>query len=260
MVSSDFASRPIKKLVLFDVDGTLTPPRQQVSAEMVKFLGELKQKVTIGFVGGSDFVKISEQLTVDGRNVLDDFDFGFAENGLTAFRLGKPLVTQSFIDLVGEDKYKKLVNFILRHLSEIDIPIKRGTFVEFRKGMVNVSPMGRNASQHERNAFEEYDKKHNVRATFIEKLRELCGPENLDLDLTFSIGGQISFDVFPAGWDKRYCLQFVENEGFEEIYFFGDKTHVGGNDHEIYTDARTKGHSVKSPAETISTCTELFLR
>ena len=35
---------------------------------MIKFLGELKQKVAIGFVGGSDFGKISEQLSVDGRN------------------------------------------------------------------------------------------------------------------------------------------------------------------------------------------------
>lgn len=108
---------------------------------MVTLLRQLRQKVAIGFVGGSDFVKISEQLAVDGRNgvfmtfswrpssnappVLEDFDFGFAENGLTAFRLGKPLATQSFINFVGEEKYKKLANFVLHYLSEIDIPIKR---------------------------------------------------------------------------------------------------------------------------------------
>ena len=44
------------------------------------------------------------------------------------------------------------------------------------------------------------------------------------LGLTYSIGGQISFDIFPDGWDKTYCLQFVEADGFEEIHFFGDKT------------------------------------
>jgi phosphomannomutase len=38
----------------------------------------------------------------------------------------------------------------------------------------------------------------------------------------FSIGGQISFDVFPHGWDKTYCLQFCV--GYDEIHFFGDKT------------------------------------
>jgi phosphomannomutase len=30
MVSADFAERPVKKLVLFDVDGTLTPARQVI--------------------------------------------------------------------------------------------------------------------------------------------------------------------------------------------------------------------------------------
>lgn len=57
--------------------------------------------------------------------MLDKYDFGFAENGLTAYKLGQPLATQSFIKFVGEDRYKKLVNFILHYLADIDIPIKR---------------------------------------------------------------------------------------------------------------------------------------
>lgn len=34
----------------------------------------------------------------------------------------------------------------------------RGTFIEFRSGMLNVSPIGRNCSQEERDEFERYDK------------------------------------------------------------------------------------------------------
>jgi hypothetical protein len=34
----------------------------------------------------------------------------------------------------------------------------RGTFIEFRSGMINVSPIGRNCSQEERDDFEKYDK------------------------------------------------------------------------------------------------------
>lgn len=30
------------------------------------------------------------------------------------------------------------------------------------------------------------------------------------LNLTFSIGGQISFDLFPRGWDKTYCLRYLD--------------------------------------------------
>ena len=37
-------------------------------------------------------------------------------------------------------------------------PDGRGTFVEFRRGMINISPIGRNASTEERDEFERYDK------------------------------------------------------------------------------------------------------
>ena len=41
--------------------------------------------------------------------------------------------------------------------STITLPVKRGTFVEYRTAMLNISPIGRNCSMEERNAFEVYD-------------------------------------------------------------------------------------------------------
>ena len=73
---------------------------------------------------------------------------------MTAYKLGKELASQSFINWIGNEKYNKLVKFILRYLSDIDLPIRRGTFIEFRNGMINVSPIGRNASTQERNDYE----------------------------------------------------------------------------------------------------------
>lgn len=40
-------------LALFDVDGTLTIPRGEVTPEMMAFMKELSQKITVGIVGGS---------------------------------------------------------------------------------------------------------------------------------------------------------------------------------------------------------------
>jgi phosphomannomutase len=74
------------------------------------------------------------------------FDFCFSENGLTAYRRGQPLASQSFINYLSEDKYKTLASFILKYIADLDIPKKRGTFIEFRNGMINVSPIGRNCS------------------------------------------------------------------------------------------------------------------
>lgn len=76
-------------LCLFDVDGTLTLPRlvrtnyiefvseilkisfvcvhQVIKDDMKQFMAELRKKVTVGLVGGSDYVKLQEQMgTKDG--------------------------------------------------------------------------------------------------------------------------------------------------------------------------------------------------
>lgn len=140
---------------------------------MLELLSKLRHKCAIGYVchflrlasasnsnasqvGGSDFSKQQEQLGTSSIPVTTLFDFCFAENGLIAYRLGKPLATTSFIQWLGEEKYQNLVEFCLKYIANVKLPKKRGTFVEFRNGMVNVSPIGRNASMQERNEFEEY--------------------------------------------------------------------------------------------------------
>jgi phosphomannomutase len=180
-----------KVLVLFDVDGTLTPSRKVITPGMKAFLKELRGKVRTGMVGGSDLPKQLEQL---GEDVLHMFDYVFPENGLKAYKGGALIAQTSMLDKLGEERIKAFVNFVLGYLSTLDIPKKRGTFIEFRTGMINVSPIGRNCSQEERDEFEEYDKVHGVRATMIKALQEKFG----DYGLKYSIGGQISFDVFPV--------------------------------------------------------------
>jgi phosphomannomutase len=139
---------------------------------MLNLLSLLRQKVAIGFVGGSDLAKQQEQIGTVSIPVTTLFDFCFAENGLTAYKLGEPLASHSFIKWIGEEKYKELVNFLLRYMADLDVPVKRGTFVEFRNGMINVSPVGRNASVEERNQYEKFDKEHGIREKFIEVLKE----------------------------------------------------------------------------------------
>ncbi|GMH68007.1 hypothetical protein TrST_g4201 [Triparma strigata] len=238
-------------LALFDVDGTLTVPRGEVTPEMLKFMDELKGKITVGIVGGSDLPKQQEQL---GENVLHLYPWNFSQNGLVAYNEAKLIGETSINGHLGEDNIKRIVNWTMRYLSDVDIPIKRGTFIEYRTGMLNISPIGRNCSRPERNAFEEFDLANGIRKTMVAKMQE----EFADLNLTFSIGGQISFDVFPTGWDKTYCLNYIKAEDFDEIHFFGDKTFEGGNDYEIFNHERTNGHTVTSPEDTMKQCKDLF--
>lgn len=166
---------------------------------MLSLLSALRQKVAIGFVGGSDLQKQQEQLGSTTRPVATMFDFCFSENGLTAFKSGLPLASTSFISWIGEEKYKKLVKFVLRYVSELDLPIMRGTFVEFRNGMINISPIGRNASIEERIGFEKYDKEHKIREKFVEVLKE----EFKDMGLTCVPS------LFP--WQNMCSLPLYQN-------------------------------------------------
>lgn len=155
---------------------------------------------------------------------------------------------------MGEEKYKKLVNFLLRYIADLDIPVKRGCFIEFRNAMINISPIGRNCSYEERLAFESFDKEHAIRPNLVKALET----EFPDFGLKYSIGGQISIDAFPQGWDKTFCLGHLKKYNFREIHFFGDKTAPGGNDFEIFSHPSVIGHSVKDPSDTMNQLQKMF--
>lgn len=56
---------------------------------------------------------------------------------------------------------------MLRYVADLEIPVKRGTFIEFRNGMLNVSPIGRNCSQEERDEFEKFDEGAGIRCGLL---------------------------------------------------------------------------------------------
>lgn len=246
----DDGHRDLQTICLFDVDGTLSPSRKVATDEMKACLDRLRGKCVVGVVSGSDLKKIKEQL---GEDLVEKYDYVFTENGLVAHHNGSLLEARSILDELGEEKTQDLINFALSYMSQLRLPAKRGTFVEFRTGLINLCPVGRSCTQAERDAFADFDSENFVRQKMVEALHKRF-PEN---KLNFAIGGQISIDVFPQGWDKRYCLRYLESN-FRRIVFFGDRTEVGGNDHEIYSDLRTEGIAVKNPADTLAQLNKLF--
>ncbi|CBZ51841.1 putative phosphomannomutase 2 [Neospora caninum Liverpool] len=237
-------------VALFDLDGTLTEPRQAASKDTLELLRRLREKVAVGIVSGSDAPKLREQL---GNASFSAFDFVFCENGCVVYEDGHLIAEQSLASQLGEERLKELINFSLRYIADLDIPVKRGTFVEYRHGLLNVSPIGRGCSQAERDAFFQLDKREKIR----EKFKDVLEKNFASFGLRFSIGGQISIDCFPEGCDKRLALPYLTDR-FQTIHFFGDKTYPGGNDHEIFEDPRTVGHTVANPEETKKLIGSLF--
>lgn len=254
-----------KTIILFDVDGTLTDPRKFIKENMLEIIIKLKNinNLDIAIVGGSNLDKQKEQL---GNKNLELFDYVFSENGLVSLINNNGNLTNfhsnNFQDYLGIKNYEYLINSCFEILIKLKPPVKTGTFIELRTGMINVSPIGRNCSQKQREEFFEIDKINKYRYDLIKFLKDKWvnlqnSSEREVPNLSFSIGGQISVDIFPEGWDKTYCLQFIKNK-YNRILFFGDKTSKGGNDYEIFNNQLTEAYRVESPEDTIKVLNELF--
>ena len=270
-----------RTLVLFDVDGTLAVPAQPADSEMIATLAALRERYAIGIVGAGDFEKQEGQL--GGAGLRGRLDFVFSENGVHAFRGARMLHCKSLADQLGAARWSEFqarLDSILvscraeaqqlldRALAEgggadatatADLGA-RGTFLEKRMCTVNVCVIGRTPalSKGARAAFDRVDREAGLRARVLARLVHEFGPAT-PFRLTFSIGGQIGIDCAPCGWDKTFCLQFVDAAEFDTIHFFGDKTAPGGGDHELYEHPRTVGHTVTSPEDTIAQLKRLFL-
>lgn len=74
---------------------------------MIALLKELKKQCVIGYVGGSDLAKQKEQLGEDAATSL--FDFGFSENGATAFKNGQQI----------GNEVKPISNYVIIYRAEL---------------------------------------------------------------------------------------------------------------------------------------------
>ncbi len=210
-----------KTLVIFDIDGTIAHHGEVVSKDMRAFLQQVRSKVSVALIGGSPLRQMYDKV---GESIVHDVDYVFAENGLVAYAHGKLLREMRLAEALSEEQIQALINWALRYIADLALPVKRGTFVDFRTGLVNFSPAGRHLTKTERAKWVEYDVKH--------------------------------------GWDKTFCMQYLEH--FETIHFFGDRFEEGGNDWPLLHHARITPHPITTettgPEMTREIATKLFLQ
>jgi len=58
---------------------------------------------------------------------VNEWDYVFSENGLVAYKEGQLIAKQSLVDYLGEKNLQKFINFALRYIADLDIPVKRYT-------------------------------------------------------------------------------------------------------------------------------------
>ncbi len=247
----------MKKIVLFDMDGTLTKPRKRMQWGIVNALHDLqKNNFEIGIVTGSDMNYVKQQC-----DILFDicpvncFDIHYLPcNGTKYYRMNtsgfEPVYERNMRNEIGEDSWKDLNKLLLRLQSTIassyDIPLA-GNYVSYRGSMINWCPIGREANDTDREDWARWEKRFSIREHWLHIARQCLNNGHME-DIVIKLGGETSFDIYPEGWDKTYAFSNFKDY---DIYFVGDRCERHGNDREAYELAGTKGYSTTGPDQTI---------
>jgi len=204
-------------IFLFDVDGTLTPPRQPMTEEMTKVMTQVMRTAKVYLASGSDLEKIKEQVP---PSILERCA-GIFSCAANQFHINDELQYEN--QFIPDEK---LVEQLEKLIQSSDYPERTGNHIEYRPGMINFSIVGRNATAQQREHYYKWDEKSQERKRMAILL--MAYVPGLDI----KIGGQISIDIYPEGYDKSQAVRYLQEQYCEQpILFFGDRTDIHGNDY-----------------------------
>ena len=208
---------------IFDVDGTLTPSRGLMDKHFQQWFNDFCRTHPVYLVTGSDKPKTVEQIGEETYNLAHTV---YNCSGSDVWQGGKNIRSDDWMLPMHVKAW------LLEKLQESQFSLRTGLHIEQRKGMVNFSVVGRNATLGERKLYAKYDKEHNER----NHIAELFNKEFKNL--IARPGGETGIDISPVGFDKSQIL--VDFDSNDTIHFFGDRLDEQGNDWPL-ANANTKG-------------------
>ena len=228
-------------ITLFDMDGTLTEPRQSFDTDLFPILSKLADVSDIGIVSGSDYGYIQEQLHFLMHKTSIRYQTHILPcNGTKHYTPPKhssdDFTLKSQVDMwseIGEESFRDLMNFILKRQSSYasDLPCLSGHFVDYRGSMINWCPIGRNANDSDRERFAKFDgESSSFRTDEIKGFKKFLHRSTIYDKVEIKLGGETSYDIFPKGWDKTFALQHFE--GYQ-WWFVWNRYGNGRNDQAI---------------------------
>jgi HAD superfamily hydrolase (TIGR01484 family) len=247
----------MKKLVVFDLDGTLAESKSSLDAEMAKLLDALLELVKVSVISGGAWRQFEKQvlaqLAHDERlknlSLLPTCGTKFYQYG-SKWEL---LYSEDFTDA----EKQKIIGSLKNAMESSDCKAEKvwGDVIEDRGSQVTFSALGQQAPLDEK---KKWDPDFARRKGMKEILDKLI-PE-----FSVRLGGATSVDVTKQGIDKAYGIRKLRDVlgiPIPEMIFIGDAVFPGGNDYPA-KEAGALSIEVKDPHETkrvieaISACLE----
>ena len=210
----------MKKLLCFDLDGTLTQHRSKLEKENKALLDALCKKYKVIMVGAGNAPRIYAQMDEYPIDIIANY--GMQESKMVD---GKFTIVREVVSRPDKAYFLEKIAYLR---NKYGYQAFKGETVEFHStGMVTFPLLGTKADIADKIAFDPTREK-----------RKVLYPEVLELfpDYTVYIGGSSSFDFTEKQYNKYDAIMaYAKENGYQkqEILYIGDDFGDGGGDSHV---------------------------
>jgi len=235
----------LKKLIVFDLDGTLAESKSSLDSEMAGLLNSLLGIMKVSVISGGNWSQFEKQvlanLTHDDR--LKNLSL-LPTCGTKFYKYDGGWGILYSEDFTDEEK-KKIISALRQATESPDLKPEKtwGELIEDRGSQITFSGLGQQAPLEEKEKWDpDFSKRKEAKACL----------DKLIPEFSVRLGGATSIDVTKQGIDKGYGIRKLRDVlgiSIGEMLFIGDAVFPGGNDYPA-EEAGAPSIEVKDPHET----------
>jgi HAD superfamily hydrolase (TIGR01484 family) len=236
-----------KKLVIFDLDGTLTKSKSPIEPAIASLISKLLVNKKVAVISGGGYPQFQTQFISMLPTASENYgNLLLLPTSGTRLYVWKESWQEQYAENLSEKEKEKIMtalNGILNSPAYEKPAVVYGEVVEDRGSQITFSALGQKAPVELKYAWDPTRAKR-------EHIASLLTPKIPGFDVR--VGGASSVDITRKGVNKAYGILKLEqylNIPIDDIVFVGDSLFYGGNDYP----AKTTGVdciSVKGPEET----------
>lgn len=219
-----------KKVVIFDLDGTLAVSKSPMDSEMAGLIQKLLEVKKVVVVSGGAFRQFEEQFLKNiskGSNLTNLILMPTSGAEMRLFGDGKWQV--EYFESLNPEEKRKIINAMNSALDESGLNDPDAVFgppiIEDRGSQITFSALGQKAPVEEKANWDESGEKK-------KRIAEILKPKIPEFSV--GIGGMTSIDVTRKGVDKSYAVKKLIQHlkmDVSKMVFVGDALFEGGNDY-----------------------------
>jgi HAD superfamily hydrolase (TIGR01484 family) len=235
----------MKKLIVFDLDGTLAPSKSSLAPQTAALLHDLLGIIKVAVISGGAWEQFESQLLADLPQDGRLANLSLLPTCGTKFFQYQGKWTLLYSEDLTAEQIKKITDSLDKAVREAAFHAGKvwGEVIENRGSQVTFSALGQQAPLSEKEKWDpDFAKRKKITAIL----------ETLIAEFSIRMGGATSIDVTRPGIDKAYGIGKLRDTlhvSLKEMVYIGDALFPGGNDYPA-EQAGVVSIPVKGPDDT----------